>query len=535
MAVEKSERLRTDDGFLAMQVIAGAHQDASSATPTECEGDREAVRYGSDRRLPEGEVASELQGRGARVDHQGLARCDQFRRVTPNALSFGPVLRQALSKVGASARERRNSAMRTGETTFRLKRLHIAADGFGADVEAGGEVRRPDVGRKPQLAQDAVPAGTLLETGQDTLPRLRGHFHIFHPSRCNSPQRVIVSEQALAPRGAAHGRRTHMFERILKAPALAALLVAVPGSLMAQDCANQGDLDQMYCDADGDMVADAPTDEGALQDPGTLVFAYTPVEDPAIYEDIWEPFIAHLEEVTGKDVQFFAVQSNSAEVEAMRSGRLHIAGFSTGPTPYAVNLAGAVPFAIMGSDDGSFGYTLQVYTRADSDIQEMTDLAGRRIAHTSPTSNSGNLAPRALFPGLGVTPDEDYEVIYSGSHDQSMLGVVAGDYDAAPVASEVVDRMAERGLYDPAEVRIVWESDRFPTTSYTYAHDLTPELKANIEEAFFSFDFAGTALGEEFEGVSKFVPITYEENWSVIRDIQEANGVEYTPEGLAAE
>ncbi len=243
-----------------------------------------------------------------------------------------------------------------------------------------------------------------------------------------------------------------------------------------------------------------------LSDPDTLVFAYTPVEDPAIYEDIWAPFIQHLEEVTGKDVQFFAVQSNSAEVEAMRSGRLHIAGFSTGPTPFAVNLAGAVPFAIMGSDDGRFGYTLQVYTQADSDIQEMPDLAGKRVAHTSPTSNSGNLAPRALFPDLGVVPDEDYEVTYSGSHDQSMLGVVAGDYDAAPVASEVVDRMAERGLYDPEEVRIVWESEPFPTTSYTYAHDLAPELKDKIEEAFFSFDFAGTALGEEFAGVQQVHP-----------------------------
>ncbi|MCE8472485.1 phosphate/phosphite/phosphonate ABC transporter substrate-binding protein, partial [Rhodovulum sulfidophilum] len=156
--------------------------------------------------------------------------------------------------------------------------------------------------------------------------------------------------------------------------------------------------------------------------------------------------------------------SNSAEVEAMRSGRLHIAGFSTGPTPFAVNLAGAVPFAIMGSDEGEFGYKLQVYTRKDSGIDSMEDLAGKRVAHTSPTSNSGNLAPRALFPNLGVTPGEDYEVVYSGSHDQSMLGVVAGDYDAAPVASEVVDRMAERGLYDPEEVRIVWESKPFPTT-----------------------------------------------------------------------
>ncbi len=303
----------------------------------------------------------------------------------------------------------------------------------------------------------------------------------------------------------------------------------------AQECAERGQLDTMYCDANGDLVADTPSDASKLQNPGTLVFAYTPVEDPAIYEDIWEPFIEHLKKVTGKDVQFFAVQSNSAEVEAMRSGRLHIAGFSTGPTPFAVNLAGAVPFAIMGSEDGRFGYKLQVYTRKDSGINEMADLKGKRVAHTSPTSNSGNLAPRALFPNLGVVPEQDYEVVYSGSHDQSMLGVVAGDYDAAPVASEVVERMAERDLYDPEEVKIVWESDPFPTTSYNYAHDLDPVLVEKIKEAFFTFDFKGTALGEEFSGVSKFVPVTYQKDWAVIREIQQANGVKYTPQDLAKE
>lgn len=318
--------------------------------------------------------------------------------------------------------------------------------------------------------------------------------------------------------------------------ALCSLAILAGGPAAAQDCAgDNGDLDARYCDANGDLVADAPTDPAELANPDTLVFAYTPVEDPAIYEDIWQPFIDHLEEVTGKDVQFFAVQSNSAEVEAMRSGRLHIAGFSTGPTPFAVNLAGSVPFAIMGSEDGRFGYTLQVYTRKDSGIDEMADLEGKTVAHTSPTSNSGNLAPRALFPRLGIVPEEDYEVVYSGSHDQSMLGVVAGDYDAAPVASEVVDRMAERGLYDPEEVQIIYESKPFPTTSYNYAHNLDPALVEKIKEAFFTFDFEGTALGEEFGGVSRFVPIEYKDDWEVIRDIQAANGVTYTTEGLAAE
>lgn len=306
---------------------------------------------------------------------------------------------------------------------------------------------------------------------------------------------------------------------------------AVASVAVAEDCP-RGDLDALYCDRNGDLVADPPANQDELVDPDTLIFAYTPVEDPAIYADIWEPFIDHLREVTGKDVRFFAVQSNSAQVEAMRSGRLHIAGFSTGPTPFAVNLAGAVPFALMGSDDGRFGYTLQVYTQADSDIQSLSDLAGKRVAHTSPTSNSGNQAPRALFPEEGVVPDEDYEVVYSGSHDQSMLGVVAGDYDAAPVASEVVERMAARGLYDEDSVRMIFESQPFPTTSYTYAHDLAPDLVERIEEAFFSFDFAGTALGEEFEGVEKFIPITYQDQWEVIRTIQASNGVSYTADNL---
>lgn len=320
--------------------------------------------------------------------------------------------------------------------------------------------------------------------------------------------------------------------RSLAPLALSTLLPLALLAGQAQAECERGALAEIYCDENGDMVADRPSDESEWANPDTLIFAYTPVEDPAIYSDIWQPFIEHLEEVTERDVRFFAVQSNSAQVEAMRSGRLHIAGFSTGPTPFAVNLAGAVPFALMGSDDGRFGYTLQLYTHVDSGIDEMEDLKGKRVAHTSPTSNSGNQAPRALFPEMGIVPDEDYEVVYSGSHDQSMLGVVAQDYDAAPVASEVVERMAARGLYDPADVKIIYESDSFPTTSYNYAHNLHPDLVEKIEEAFFSFDFAGTELGEEFEGVEKFVPINYQDNWKVIRTIQSANGVEYTPDNL---
>ena len=96
-------------------------------------------------------------------------------------------------------------------------------------------------------------------------------------------------------------------------------------------CKNRGDLDLNYCDENGDLVADLPKDQKKWKDPSTLVWAYTPVEDPAVYEKIFAPFTAHLATCTGKKVVFFQVQNNAAEIEAMRSGRLHVAGFSTGP------------------------------------------------------------------------------------------------------------------------------------------------------------------------------------------------------------
>ena len=145
------------------------------------------------------------------------------------------------------------------------------------------------------------------------------------------------------------------------------------------------------------MVADAPADPKQLVNPSTLIFAYTPVEDPALYTKVWDGFLRHLEKVTGKKVVFFPVQSNAAEIEAMRSGRLHIAGVSTGPTPIAVNCAGYVPFAIMGTKGGTFGYEMEIIVPADSPIKTPADLKGKKVAFTAPTSNSGFKAPSAIL------------------------------------------------------------------------------------------------------------------------------------------
>ena len=306
-----------------------------------------------------------------------------------------------------------------------------------------------------------------------------------------------------------------------------ALLAVAASTAQAQDsCPNRGQLDAAYCDADGDLVADRPTDPSRLKDPPTLIFAYSPVENPAIYQVVFQPFLAHLADCTGKRVTYFPVQNNAAQIEAMRSGRLHISGFATGVVGFAVNLAGAVPFAAIGSERGLAGYRVLALVREDSPYRTLADLKGRKVAHTAPSSNSGNLAPRVFFPEQGLVPEKDYKVLMSGGHDKSVLGVVSGDYDMAPLASDVYDRMVARNAVKASQLRAIWQSENFPTSSWSLPHDLKPELAAKISGCFMSYAWPDS-LKKEYDGENRFLPMTYKETWRPIREVAEKSGTPY--------
>lgn len=289
-------------------------------------------------------------------------------------------------------------------------------------------------------------------------------------------------------------------------------------------------LDDRYVDNDGDLIADIPSDASDWIDPNTLIFAYTPVEDPAVYAEVWAGFLEHMEEVTGKRVQFFPVQSNAAQIEAMRAGRLHVAGFNTGSNPIAVACAGFRPFAMMAASDGSFGYEMEIITYPGSGIGEVEDLRGQELTFTAETSNSGFKAPSAILKAeFNMIAGEDFEPSFSGAHDNSVLGVANQDYLAASVANSVKGRMIDRDVVNEDQLEVIYQSQTFPTTGYGTVYNLAPELQDKIQEAFFSFDWEGSALAEEFgrNGEDQFIPITFQEDWAVIRTIDVANNVVY--------
>ncbi len=302
---------------------------------------------------------------------------------------------------------------------------------------------------------------------------------------------------------------------------------AIVAGSAAEDCPN-GSLDEAYCDRNLDLTADLPLDPKDWVNPDTIIFTYTPVADPAVYASIWEGFVEHMAEITGKKVVFFPVDSNAAQLEAMRSGRLHVAGFNTGSNPIAVNCAGFVPFGMMAKNDGSFGYEMEIIVPVDSDMQSPADIKGKTLAFTSPTSNSGFKAPSALLKGeFGLVADVDYETVFSGKHDNSILGVYNGDYEVAAIANSVLDRMIRRGgVIEEGKIRTIYKSQTFPSTGYGVAYNLDPELTAKIKTAFWTYEWDDN-FKVEFEKADRFIGITYKTDWAVIRQIDAANEVSY--------
>ncbi len=308
-----------------------------------------------------------------------------------------------------------------------------------------------------------------------------------------------------------------------------ALLLFAPALQAAEDCPFRGTLDARYCDRDRDLVADLPTDESQWVDPDTIIFSYTPVEDPAVYAKAWDDFIKYMSKVTGKKVVFFPVQSYAAQYEAMRSGRLHVAGVNTGGNPVAVSCAGFVPFATMAMKGRIVGYEMEIIVPADSPIQSPADLKGHTLAFTSPTSNSGFKAPSALLKSeFGLEKEKDFQTTFSGKHDNSIMGVANKDYEAAAIANSILHRMLDRGVVTKDQYRTVYTSQTFPTTGYGYAHNLHPAVVAKIKQAFFSYPWKGSSLDTEFgKQADGFVAIYHKSDWDVIRKIDKANGITY--------
>lgn len=216
-----------------------------------------------------------------------------------------------------------------------------------------------------------------------------------------------------------------------------------------------------------------------------LTIGLIPAEDSQAMIESSRQVLESLQKQLGMEVKPFVATDYNGVIEALRSKKLDVAYL--GPFSYvlASSVADVEAFAVaVTKKTGQSAYKSVIIARKDSGLAKTADLKGRTFAFVDPTSTSGHLFPKAGLLQAGYDPETFFgRVIFSGSHDASILAVTNKKVDAAAVADRILASAIAKGQVKQDDLEIVWSSNPIPESPMVWRKDLDPALKAKIAQA----------------------------------------------------
>ncbi|WP_081263263.1 phosphonate ABC transporter substrate-binding protein [Pseudomonas putida] len=210
-----------------------------------------------------------------------------------------------------------------------------------------------------------------------------------------------------------------------------------------------------------------------------------PSEDAQSMIESSQQVLDQLQAQLGMPVKPFVATDYNGVIEALRSRKLDVAYL--GPFSYVLanQVAGAEAFAVaVTRKTGKSAYHSLIISRADSPIKSLADLKGHTFAFVDPSSASGHLFPKAGLEQAGYTPESTFSrMIFSGSHDASILAVANRKVDAAAVADRILATALAQGSVKQGELKVVWTSPDIPESPMVWRKDLDPALKQKLAAA----------------------------------------------------
>lgn len=211
----------------------------------------------------------------------------------------------------------------------------------------------------------------------------------------------------------------------------------------------------------------------------------------------FEDVAAMLFDETGLVIEPFVATEYAGAIEALCSDpvKAHVASLAT----FAYMLAserGCAEAEIVSVRFGSPSYNGQIFTRADSGIENLSDLAGKTFCRSDPLSTSSWIIPSLELRGAGVDPDTGLaNVVDAGSHDAAVAGVYNGDCDAGASFVDARSTIEEDNPDVMDVVKIIYVTGDIPNDGVQYVPSLSRELRDQINEGLLAV--AATEEGVE--------------------------------------
>ena len=207
------------------------------------------------------------------------------------------------------------------------------------------------------------------------------------------------------------------------------------------------------------------------------VFAIHPLHNPARLFALYGPLIDYLNQHLPDTPLRLEASRNYEEFEKKLYGRQ--LDFAL-PNPYQTRNSlryGYRVIAKMGNDELFTGLIL---VRRDSNIQQVIDLKGKKVAYPAATALAATMMPQYYLQTHGLDMQRDVENLYVGSQESSILNVYYG-HTAAAATWPLPWREFQKEQPDKAaELEVKWQTDPLINNGVVARDDVPPELAEKI-------------------------------------------------------
>jgi phosphonate transport system substrate-binding protein len=208
-----------------------------------------------------------------------------------------------------------------------------------------------------------------------------------------------------------------------------------------------------------------------------------------------ECFRVATEKLLGVPVKLFTPADYDGVIQGLLGGTLDFAwlGAAAYAKTYLTNPEAVEVMLTKQNVDGTTGYYSIGFARKDSGIKTIEEAKGKKFAFADPNSTSGFLVPAAeLKEKFGELEKYFGEVKMSGGHEQSIVGVAKGDFDAAVAwadglgdwvdgyKSGAFRKAADSGLVDMNEIVEIWRSKLIPEGPMVVRKTLPQDVKTKM-------------------------------------------------------
>jgi|GEM_PF-559001 len=222
--------------------------------------------------------------------------------------------------------------------------------------------------------------------------------------------------------------------------------------------------------------------------PKKLIIGGVPAENVTTMQTKWDGLINLLKDELGIPVEFYAGTSYAGVIEAAIAKKVDMVAW--GAMSYIVsklNGAKIEPIGISKYVDGTTSYTSKLIVPTGSSIANIAGLKGKTVCFVSDTSTSGGLIPTEgiLAAGLKMT---DLTRSNKGTHDNSVLGLAAGQCDAAFAQEATIAALgtAQFTSMKATDYKTIWESGPIPNGPFSISSLLPASFRAAIKNIMYT-------------------------------------------------